>query len=644
MSLDERQMRDHLASLFDGLEGYVALGVGFGGHFNGNANYGFKTFSEGFHPWPEQADTLVAKALAYAAQADVFVCPLLRAQRSRKHGTGRLGRFAWADLDAEPAEGWSRMLLGPSSFVVGSGHGQHVYLWMPEPLPAPELEHWNRRLGRTLDADAGWSETKYLRLAGTLNHKGRARGGESAPVAFLDGLRAPCDWAPVDLNVLLLGDPEEGRVAAILKGEEPDAQELRERLPQRVLACLDEEPNGDRSRQTASFVNLCRAERYSDADILALARLHRPTQEKYGPRAEGEVARLLQKVPVPATPAEEQAPRIMWERLADVEVRSIVFRDKPLLQADAFHLFTGRKGVGKGTLLVEIAARVTRGELGERRNVVWIGSEDSAAIDIKPRVLAAGGDPERILIVKEGWIQLPRDIDEITRAITKFGDVGMLVIDPIGNHIAGLKSDSETDIRVAIGQLNKVADDHQCMVFGVRHLTEKECSRGALAAILGSSAWVQVPRVVLAVVRDDGDPQVSHVQCLAGNRLPLDKPGRMFRIEGVLLPGLEEEVTRAVWIGDSTKDAGTLLAAAGKSPSKTDKAKELILDILEAEGEQESDPFDARIAKETGLTARTVQNARVELGHEWLIKSRPEKDETNAVKRWFVYRTTAQRP
>ena len=36
------------------------------------------------------------------------------------------------------------------------------------------------------------------------------------------------------------------------------------------------------------------------------------------------------------------------------------------------------------------------------------------------------------------------------RAMTEFGDVGMVVIDPIGNHIAGKDSNSETDIRDAI--------------------------------------------------------------------------------------------------------------------------------------------------------------------------------------------------
>ena len=74
------------------------------------------------------------------------------------------------------------------------------------------------------------------------------------------------------------------------------------------------------------------------------------------------------------------------------------------------------------------------------------------------------------------------------------GDVGMLVIDPVGNHIAGKNSNAETEIRDAIAPLNSVADELDLMAFGVRHLSEKECSQGTLAAILGTSAWVQVPR------------------------------------------------------------------------------------------------------------------------------------------------------
>ena len=62
----------------------------------------------------------------------------------------------------------------------------------------------------------------------------------------------------------------------------------------------------------------------------------------------------------------------------------------------------------------------------------------------------------------------------------------------------------------------------------------------------------------------------------------------MFRIDGVLLDGLENEVTRAVWIGDSHKDVESMLAAAGKEPSRSAAARELILDILESDGDQEA--------------------------------------------------------
>ena len=284
----------------------------------------------------------------------------------------------------------------------------------------------------------------------------------------------------------------------------------------------------------------------------------------------------------PTAPFDSEPKGLTWQPLSDVEMRSIVFVDKPLLQADAFHIICGRKGTGKGTLLASIAARVTRGELGIKRNVVWIGSEDSAGIDIRPRIEAAAGDPARILIPKSGWVQLPRDLGEIAAAMTEFGDIGMVVIDPVGNHISGKNSNSETDIRDAIAPLNDLPDEFKTMVFGVRHLSEKDCSQGGvLAAILGSSAWVQTPQAVIAVVRDNDDAQVSHVQCVIGNRIPEGSPGRMFRIEGVKVEGLENEVTCASWIGDSHKDVETMLAA-GKT-SKSAQARDLILDILESE-------------------------------------------------------------
>ena len=333
------------------------------------------------------------------------------------------------------------------------------------------------------------------------------------------------------------------------------------------------------------------------------------------------------------------------ERLSEIEMRSIIFLDRPLWQASAFHLMVGRKGVGKGTNIADLSARMTRGELGDKRTVVVIASEDSASVDIKPRLIAADGDPERVFVITD-WVQLPRDIEQIGNTLREIGDVGLLVIDPVGNHITGKNSNSDTDIRDAIAPLNDLADEHDAMVIGVRHLSEKECKNGAIAAILGASAWVQVPRAVIGIARDDENASVSHIECLIGNRLPPGSSGRTFQIEGVLLEGLENEVTRTRWIGDSTKSVETLIAEARKAPSKSDHARVLILDALEdAPGRWiESDELDSRIAQKTGLASQTIRNLRAGLKNEGLIRSVPQKDEFGSVERWLIERTNAPRP
>lgn len=127
--------------------------------------------------------------------------------------------------------------------------------------------------------------------------------------------------------------------------------------------------------------------------------------------------------------------------------------------------------------------------------------------------------------------------------------------------------------------------------------------------------------------------------------LPPDTPARAFRIEPVVLHGLENEVTRAVWTGDSTK-TWRPSSAKRKEPSKSEVARELILDALESALRRriESDKLDADIAQETGLEAQTIRNLRAGLKKDGLIRSVPEKDDAGLVERWIVERTNAPRP
>ena len=324
----------------------------------------------------------------------------------------------------------------------------------------------------------------------------------------------------------------------------------------------------------------------------------------------------------------------------EIEMRSIEWLDKPLLQGSAFHLAAGPKGVGKGTWLARKIADTTQGRLGPKRSVLIVSSEDSASIDLKPRLVAAGADHTRWHLVVEE-LMLPRDLYRIEALAGRLGDVGLIVLDPVGNHLGGVDADKEGLVRSRDQRAQSASRRLACMIVGVRHLAKSRV-HGALAAVLGSTAWVDVPRAVLAFARDDEDEMVFHVQVVAGNRSGRTA-AHAYRIE-LEDVGLKKPITCAVAIGESSKNVDDLLAAPRRG-SKSADARELILDILETDGEQESDTLDARVAAETGLTAKTVRNLRGELVKAGLIKSIPESDELfGAVARWKVARTAAPRP
>ena len=340
----------------------------------------------------------------------------------------------------------------------------------------------------------------------------------------------------------------------------------------------------------------------------------------------------------------QELPRLSLRGLDTYRIRQVEWLDRPFLQRSAFHLLAGRKGSCKGTWLCGLAARVSRGDLyPQPKRVLVITSEDSVELDFLPRLVAAGGDPAQVTIVN-GPFMMPADIPWLKDQAIQVGNVGLIIIDPIGNHLGGADTDKEGLVRVGISPLNPLADELDCMIVGVRHLG-KDSSRGALASVLGSTAWVDVPRCVILMAADDEDELLYHAQVVTGNRGPRRNTGRAYRLELVDVPPATE-ITLVIDAGESSKDVEHLLGATSSHSapeSKSAKARELILDILDQEGQQESDAFDARIAEETGLAAKSVRNIRSQLKSDGLIAAFPEKDELGAVVRWMARRTLAPR-
>jgi hypothetical protein len=238
---------------------------------------------------------------------------------------------------------------------------------------------------------------------------------------------------------------------------------------------------------------------------------------------------------------------IAW--LARYELKQVEWVERPLLQI-AFTLLAGRPGIGKGALVARWVARCTNGDMyGEPRPAILLSTEDDPEVDLGPRVEAAGGD-RALVAMPPSSFQLPRDIDWLrgyVRAVNaQRGTPGLIAVDPLANHTGAANTDRESEVRTALMPLAVLVNELRVPTVGVRHLSTKEAKGAALAKVLGSTAWIGVPRVVLAAVADSGDPALLHVQAIKGNRVPRGESGWRFRLEGRVLDGFTESVVCAV--------------------------------------------------------------------------------------------------
>jgi hypothetical protein len=216
---------------------------------------------------------------------------------------------------------------------------------------------------------------------------------------------------------------------------------------------------------------------------------------------------------------EEAQAYLHIKRGSEIAPRSVSFVWKPFLQKSAFHLLVGPKGVGKGSTLAWAAAQMTQGQLddGTPRRVLWISTEDSFDIDVIPRIRAQSGEADMILCVQQS-VRLPQDIPAL-RATCEAENVGMVIIDPIVGTTGGIDSNDEGSVIDAIGGLNKLADDLDICIVGVRH-QGKGTERSGLERVLGSVAWVNTPRAVIGISQEDDNhfERTVKLELLAGNR------------------------------------------------------------------------------------------------------------------------------
>jgi hypothetical protein len=288
-------------------------------------------------------------------------------------------------------------------------------------------------------------------------------------------------------------------------------------------------------------------------------------------------------------------------------------------------LIAGREGLGKSTITCDLCAQVTQGALdgelrGQPRNVLYVASEDDRARTIVPRLTAAGADLHRVLFVDvqtdishDAPLVLPLD-NVFFQELIQEHDVALVVLDAATSVMdSRLNGHVDREVRQFLEPLKRLAENTSCAVLGIVHFGKRDGSdTGKL--ILGSAAWSQVPRSVLAVALDEDSGRI--IVSNTKKNLTGDSPSLAARIVSQTVQTADgpTSVGRVEWLGETTADARDFLRGQDLDDERTerDEAKVWLEEYLTATMSAKSAEVK-KAARLAGFSDRTLARARREL-------------------------------
>lgn len=315
-------------------------------------------------------------------------------------------------------------------------------------------------------------------------------------------------------------------------------------------------------------------------------------------------------------------------RASEVVMRRLLFLWQARIVLGALTLLAGREGIGKSTVAVDIAAQVTRGTLpgelhGHPRTVIYVNSEDARDITIVPRLVAAGADLDRVVFLdaigqagQESPLVLPLDTPRLEAEIRDL-DAALVVLDAATSVIDGsLDGDRDRQMRQGLEPISQLAARTSVSVLGIVHFGKRE-SGDTGKLILGSIAWSQVARSVLAVARDDETGQLV-VSATKANLAPGDAASLAAQLVPTTIDTDEgpTSVGRIEWIGETHQRAQELLAGPvdPEERGQLDEAVQWLRGHLADSGGSAMAGDVIKAAKADGIAERTLQRARKKAG------------------------------
>lgn len=295
------------------------------------------------------------------------------------------------------------------------------------------------------------------------------------------------------------------------------------------------------------------------------------------------------------------------EYYSNVTAKPVDWLWYPYIPLGKLTVIQGDPGEGKSTFVLNLVSLLTNGQsmpdgyrLSAPGVAIYQCAEDGMADTIKPRLVQAGANCQRVAYIIDDDISLTLEDGRIESAITETG-ASVFIIDPIQAFIPpDTDMLSATKMRSVLRKLANVAERNHCAVILVGHMNKGNSSK-SLYRGLGSIDIAAIARSVLMISRDENRPDIRYMVPIKSSLAP----------EGAAIAFSFREGGKLEWQGRYEVNASVLLDAVTVKTTKREKARAKMIQMLE-QGDTPAKQVYAGLA-DIGIGSRTVEKVKKEL-------------------------------
>lgn len=320
-------------------------------------------------------------------------------------------------------------------------------------------------------------------------------------------------------------------------------------------------------------------------------------------------------------------PNLKLINMEQVEIEKIDWLLYPFIPFGKVTIVQGDPGEGKTTMVLQIIAKMTKGEavlpsdsdesaLKEKTmalepvNVIYQTAEDGLGDTIKPRLLSAGADCSRVMVIDDNDQALTMMDARLEEAIIRT-KARLVVLDPIQGFLGtDVDMHRANEIRPLMKRVAMLAEKYHCAIILIGHMNKNSNGKSSYRG-LGSIDFQAAARSVLIVGRIKDEPEIR-VVCHVKSSLAPEGKSIAFRLD---------KDTGFEWIGEYDISADDLLSGDNRG-QKIHAAKEFLQEVLTSGSVAQTKV--AEEAESRGIKKKTLWNAKKELeiesvkiGNQW---------------------------